>query len=87
MSCFSIYMTLSILISGSLAAVPAVVRCFTLLIGLLAILPKSVEDDRSQIFREFARAVSLNHAVWRRRVSAVHGPDTAVVDRYRGSSA
>jgi hypothetical protein len=50
----------SILVPGSLAAMPAAVRCFTLLIGLLAVLPKSAEGDRAVIFREFARAVAAN---------------------------
>jgi len=48
-----------IVLAGAALSLPAVVvRCSTLLIGLLVTLAKAPTGDRSGIFREFARAVS-----------------------------
>jgi hypothetical protein len=39
----------------------AIVRCSSLLVGLLAALSKAAQDDRADIFREFALALHGRH--------------------------
>lgn len=39
------------------------IRCLTLLVGLMAVLSKAYSSDRSEIFREFARAASSRRSI------------------------
>lgn len=48
------------------------VRCLTLLIGLLAALPKAYSSDRPEIFREFARAASGRRSIAKSAVGEPH---------------
>ena len=45
-------------VGAACALLVVVARCVTLLIGLFAVLPKASRDQRLDIFREFARAIS-----------------------------
>jgi hypothetical protein len=49
---------LILLAAAAMSLLVVVVRCFTLLVGLVITLAKAPSNDRSEIFREFARAVS-----------------------------
>jgi hypothetical protein len=48
------------LIAVALPVIGAIVRYSVLLAGLIVTLPRSVEADRPDIFREFARAVAIS---------------------------
>jgi hypothetical protein len=55
-------------LGAALAAAAVIIRCLTLLVGLLAALPKTPELDRSEVFREFARATIGRHGGAQRRL-------------------
>jgi hypothetical protein len=56
---FELHIICLIVLAGAALSLPAVVvRCSTLLVGMLVTLAKAPLGDRAGIFREFARAVS-----------------------------
>lgn len=70
------YISVPCVVTTVLSGAAIAIRCFTLLVGLLATLPKSTDSDRPEIFREFARAVSSKRAREANALRAdLHVPD------------
>lgn len=57
-------------LTAALTVIAMAARCLTLLIGLLATLPKADSSDRPEIFREFARAAGCRRLIARHDLAA-----------------